>query len=62
MAERINARLKDEFGARLVRVRGAINVGRAHGRSNSPGDPLQAAADLSHAIPPTEIAEIHRAL
>ena len=26
MAERINARLKDEFGARFVRVRGAIKV------------------------------------
>jgi hypothetical protein len=29
MAERINARLKDEFGARFVRVRGAIKV-RCH--------------------------------
>ena len=26
MAERVNARLKDEFGARVVRVRGAIKV------------------------------------
>ena len=26
MAEQINARLKDEFGARFVRVRGAIKV------------------------------------
>ena len=26
MAERVNARLKDEFGARFVRVRGAIKV------------------------------------
>ena len=26
MVERINARLKDEFGARFVRVRGAIKV------------------------------------
>jgi hypothetical protein len=26
MAERINARLKDEFGARFLRVRGAIKV------------------------------------
>jgi hypothetical protein len=26
MAERLNARLKDEFGARFVRVRGAIKV------------------------------------
>jgi hypothetical protein len=26
MAKRINARLKDEFGARFVRVRGAITV------------------------------------
>jgi hypothetical protein len=26
MAERINARLKDEFGARFVRVRGTIKV------------------------------------
>jgi hypothetical protein len=29
MAERVNARLKDEFGARFVRVRGAIKV-RCH--------------------------------
>jgi len=28
MAERVNARLKDEFGARFVRVRGAIKVKR----------------------------------
>jgi hypothetical protein len=26
MAERVNARLKDEFGGRYVRVRGAIKV------------------------------------
>jgi hypothetical protein len=26
MAERVNARLKDEFGARFVRVRGAVKV------------------------------------
>ena len=26
MAERVNARLKDEFGARVVRVRGAVKV------------------------------------
>ena len=26
MAERVNARLKDEFGARFLRVRGAIKV------------------------------------
>jgi len=26
MAERVNARLKDEFGGRFVRVRGAIKV------------------------------------
>jgi len=26
MAERVNARMKDEFGARFVRVRGAIKV------------------------------------
>ena len=26
MVERINARLKDEFGARFLRVRGAIKV------------------------------------
>ena len=26
MAERVNARLKDEFGARFVRVRGALKV------------------------------------
>ena len=26
LAERVNARLKDEFGARSVRVRGAIKV------------------------------------
>jgi hypothetical protein len=26
MAERVNARLKDEFGARFVRVRGAIKL------------------------------------
>ena len=26
MVERINARLKDEFGGRFVRVRGAIKV------------------------------------
>jgi len=26
MAERVNARLKDEFGGRCVRVRGAIKV------------------------------------
>ena len=28
MAERVNARLKDEFGARFMRVRGAIKVKR----------------------------------
>ena len=28
MVERINARLKDEFGAKFVRVRGAIKVKR----------------------------------
>ena len=26
MAERVNARLKDEFGARFLRVRGALKV------------------------------------
>ena len=26
MAERVNVRLKDEFGARFVRVRGAIKL------------------------------------
>ena len=26
MVERVNARLKDEFGARTVRVRGAVKV------------------------------------
>jgi hypothetical protein len=26
MVERVNARLKDEFGARVLRVRGAIKV------------------------------------
>ena len=28
MAERVNARLKDEFGARFLRVRGALKVKR----------------------------------
>jgi hypothetical protein len=26
MAERVNARLKDDFGARFVRVRGALKI------------------------------------
>jgi hypothetical protein len=32
MAERVNARPKDEFGARVVRVRGAIKSHRTPGR------------------------------
>ena len=55
LAERVNARLKDEFGARSVRVRGAIKV-KCHlmfgvlatrGRSNTPRHAAQAHAGLS---------------
>jgi hypothetical protein len=43
MAERVNARLKDEFGARFLRVRGASHVRhrRARRRSDHPRRRLQ---------------------